>query len=377
MVFTLVDGVVGVAGMLLMVAALLGLSAVLSEGFAVMLTHLGLGLPGFDAWQSGNALYDTYEQLRWAATVILACIMASYAALRRWRGALRRGLPLMLLLFAFPYLWDYGAHVSYMAGAWILNPLYTLDPANPCPAEWDRTRVIREYESSPYGTAGDPYMACRPELRVSYVAEQAAGTTSIRPDGDVMVLVAQSIPAGMAEIFVNVFGAVTKALTITNLTLAAAAAGVILDVYAGLVAGAMPVWIIICMIPRLDGLSARFLGSIPALLLAPPLTSLVVVMGSSALASTPHGDPSALLGVWVGAVSVLFLAALLPAAMVPAVRGVIEMSTAILFSGVSSSVHVASATAGGAARGMAGSPAGAVRGGLEGLAAGHAKSYGG
>ena len=376
MVFTLVDGVVGMAALLLFVAAILGILAVLAEGFAGMLTHLSLGLPGFASAQSGNALYDTYGQLRWAAIIMLAGAASAYAALGRWRAGLRRAAPLMILLFVFPYAWDYGAHLSYMAGAWVLNPLYTLDPESPCPAGWDYTHITQRYEASPYHTGGDPYMLCRPELRVAYVVEQAAGTTTIQADDHIMGFVAQSIPAGLAEIFVNMFGALTKAFTIINLTLAAAAAGVIFDVYAGLVVGAMPVWIILYMVPRLDGLSARFLASIPAILLAPPLTSLVVVMGSSALVSTPQGGPAAILGVWVGAVSILFLAVLLPAAIIPAVRGVMDMSTAVLASGASASAGVMARTAGGAVSAIPGGRAGMVRGGLEGLATGHIKAYG-
>ena len=308
----MVDGVAGMAAMLLFVAAILGVSAALSDGFAGMLTHLGLGLPGFGMERSGNALYHTYDQLRWASIIILVCAASACAALGRWRAALRRAAPLTLFLFAFPYLWDYGTQVSYVSGAWVLNPLYSFDPERPCPDTWDHARITQEYGASPYRTGGDPHMVCRPELRVEYVVEQAARTTTIPAGGHTMELVADAIPAGLAEVFVNVFGAMHKAFTIINLTMAAAVAGIILDMYAGLVAGAMPVWAMMCMVPRLDSLSARFLISIPALLLAPPLTSVIIVVGSSALASAPPDSPAALLGVWVAAVATFVLG--LPAA---------------------------------------------------------------
>ena len=374
MVFTPIDGVAGVAAMLLFVAAILGISAALSDGFAGMLTHLGLELPGFGMEWSGNALYHTYDQLRWAAVAILVCVGSAYAALGRWRVALRRAAPLILLLFVFPYAWDQGAQLSHHAGAWILNPSYTLDPYNPCPAGWDHAHIIQEYAASPYQIGGEPYMVCRPELRVAYLVEQAAGTTTMPGSDGVMVFGAQSIPGGLAEVFVNVFGALTKAVTIINLTLAAAVAGVILDMYAGLVAGAMPVWIIAGMVPRLDNLSARFLASVPALLLAPPLTSLVIVMGSSALASMPPDSPAALLGVWAGAVSILFMASMLPVAMVPAIRGVAEWSSMVLTSGVSGALTIIYGGAGGAASRAKEGAASAARGGLEGLAAGHLRT---
>ena len=373
----MVDGVVGMAGMLLFVAAVLGVSAALSDGLAGMLTHLGLGLPGFGTEQSGNALYHTYDQLRWASIIILVCAISVCAALGRWRGALRRAAPLMLFLFIFPYLWDYGAQVSYASGAWILNPLYSFDVDGPCPDAWDDTRITHEYDISPYRTGGDPDMVCRPELRVEYVVEQAARTTTISAGGHTMELVADAIPAGLAEVFVNVFGAMHKAFTVINLTMAAAVAGIILDMYAGMVAGAMPVWAMMCMVPRLDSLSARFLASIPALLLAPPLTSIIIVVGSSALASAPPDSPAALLGVWAAAVAILFLASLLPAAMVPAVRGVVQLSTTVLVSGVPASATIVSGTISGASSGARYGRPGAIYGGLEGLAAGHLGAAGG
>ena len=373
----MVDGVVGVAAMLLFVAAILGVSAALSDGFAGMLTHLGLGLPGFGMERSGNALYHTYDQLRWASVIILACAASACAALGRWRAALRRAAPLALFLFAFPYLWDYGTQVSYVSGAWVLNPLYSFDPERPCPDTWDHARITQEYGASPYRTGGDPHMVCRPELRVEYVVEQAARTTTIPAGGHTMELVADAIPAGLAEVFVNVFGAIHKAFTIINLTMAAAVAGIILDMYAGMVAGAMPVWAMMCMVPRLDSLSARFLVSIPALLLAPPLTSVIIVVGSSALVSAPPDSPAALLGVWVAAVATLFLASLLPAAMVPAVRGVVQLSTMVLTSGVMASAAIVSGAVTGAASGAKNGWPGAVYGSLEGLAAGHLRAAGG
>lgn len=374
MVFTPVDGLVGVAAMLLFISVILAASAVLSDGFAGMLTHLGLGLPGFGTAGSGNALYEIYDQLRWPAVAIIACAASIYAALGRWSAGIRRAAPLLILLFAFPHMWDYAADVSYVSGAWILNPAYSFDPQRPCPDAWDADRVRREYMASPYRTGGDPDIVCMPELRVAYIVEQAAGTTSIRTNDNMLELVAGTIPGGLSETFVNVFGALAKAFTIINLTLAAAVAGVLLDMYAGLAAAAMPVWILACMVPRLDALSSKFLASMPALLLAPPLASLVVVMGSSALASSQHDPPAGLLGLWVAAVAVLFLASMLPVVMVPVIRGIAQTATGVLASGVSGAASVTSGVITAAA--SKGSGPAALRGGLEGLAATHLKAYG-
>ena len=95
------------------------------------------------------------------------------------------------------------------------------------------------------------------------------------------------------------------------------------------------------------------------------------MVGSSALASAPPDSPAALLGVWAAAVAILFLASLLPAAMVPAIRGVVQLSTTVLVSGVLASATIVSGTISGASSGARYGRPGTIHGGLEGLAAGH------
>ena len=390
MVLVAVDGIVMAAGMVLFMAAVLGVSAVMADGFDEMVVRLSLGVPGFGyghdgTAESGNALFMVYSQLRWACVPVIAVAAIAPALARRQpagRAVLRAALAVSLL-FAFPPVWDHLAWAAGAGGTWVLNPDYTLDPDRPCPGWWDEDQIRTAHDSSPYGTGGDIYDACRLGFRVSYVVQQAAGitTTAAAAEGGigeegVLGFVAGAIPAGLEGVFVNIFAAVLKAVMMIDLVLAAAAAGVVLDLFTGLVIGSLPVMVALGMVPGFGGVSGRFLGAVPGLLLAPVATAVVLVAGSSAVAASAAGAGE--LSVWVGAVSVLFLAAFLPAAMVPAVSSVVHLSTGAVSSAVSSAAVISAEAARGAAAGaVRGGRARALSGGLEGLARGHVVSWDG
>ena len=384
MALVAVDGIVLAAGMVLFLAAILGVSAALADGFDGLMVSLILGVPGFGYGhdglaESGNALFGVYAQLRWASLAILGVVAGMSAARdrRRAAGAAFRAALAGMLLFAFPPVWDYLAWTAGAAGMWVLNPHYTLDPDRPCPAAWDEDRLRMVHGSSPYGAGLPASEACSPGLRVSYLVGQAAGITDAGAAGPgrqgMLGMVAESIPAGLEGVFVNLFAAVAKAVTMINLAVAAAAAGVVLDMFTGLVIGSLPVTVVLAMIPGTARMSARFLGAIPALLLA-PVAAAAVVAGSSAVAAADSGT----LAAWAGAVSVLFLASLLPAMMVPTVSAVVHAATGAISSAVGSAATIAGLRLSGMATGA--SPKGpyrAVYSGLEGLARECARSPGG
>lgn len=384
MVLVAVDGIILAAGMVLFMAAVLGVSAVMAGGFDEMVVRLSLGVPGFGyghdgTAESGNALFAVYSQLRWACVPVIA-VAAAASVLTGRQPAGRAALRVVLaaaLLFAFPPVWDHLAWAAGAGGMWVLNPNYTLDPDRPCPGWWDEDHIRAVHDSSPYGTGGDIYDACRPGFRVSYVVQQAAGitTTAAAMDGGiggegVLGFVAGAVPAGLEGAFVNIFAAVLKAVMMIDLVLATVAAGVVLDLFTGLVIGSLPVMVALGMVPGFGGVSGRFLGAVPGLLLAPVATGVVLAAGSSAVAASAAGAGE--LSVWMGAVSVLFLAAFLPAAMVPAVSSVVHLSAGAVSTAVSTAAVIPAEAARGAAAGaIRGGRARALSGGLEGLARGH------
>lgn len=163
MVMVAVDGIIMAAGMVLFMAAILGVSSALAGNFDQVLLRLGLGVPGFGyahdgTAESGNALFGVYSQLRWACLPLLGAAAAVSALRDRRRAgrALSRAILAGVLLFAFPPAWDHLAWAAGAAGMLVLNPLYTLDPDEPRPAGWGADRLREAHASSPYGSGDDP-----------------------------------------------------------------------------------------------------------------------------------------------------------------------------------------------------------------------------
>ena len=381
MVFVAVDGLVLTVGMVLFVAALMGVSAAVSENLDDILIYLGMDIPRFDygrdGMETGNALFEVYAQLRWACLVMIFIVVIIVTSLRGIQGnVLYQATLMVILLLVFPPIWDALAVGAGDLALWMLNPAYTFDPDNPCPDRWDRDTIESLYQSIPY-TAGVPVddidMVCSPSLRVSYLIRQAAGPTTLHDadTGDMLQVIHDIIPAGLQDIFVNIFAQVLKAIMMLNLALAAAVAGVIFDLFVGLVIGSLPVMLCISSLPRFANISSRFLSTIPGILLAPILTSIILVAGSGAVASAAH---TGLVAVWISASAVLFMASTLPILLVPVISGVIHHATGTISGGITASVQVVSVSIQGASSGD--TARGVALGGLEGLAKGHLRAYG-
>lgn len=379
MVFVAVDGLVLTVGMVLFVAALIGVSAAVAANLDEILTHL-MDIPRFDygrdGIETGNTLFEVYAQLRWACLAILFVSVIVMISLRGVQtGIWCRAILITILLLVFPPVWDALTVGAGDLALWMLNPVYTFDPDQPCPAQWDHDTILSLYDDTPYATdisADDVQSVCSPSLRISYLVRQAAGyTTTHDTDADDMLqIIYDIIPAGIQDVFVNLFASVLKAIMILNLVLAAAVVGVIFDLFVGLVIGSLPVMLCISSLPRFADISARFLSAIPGILLAPIIASLILVVGSGAVASTTD---TGLVAVWISASAVLFLASTVPIFLVPVISGVVYHAVGISSGGITASVQIMSLSAQGAASGSG--VRGTISGGLEGLAKGHLKAY--
>ena len=381
MVFVAVDGLVLTVGMVLFVAALMGVSAALSENLDEILIHLGMDIPRFDygrdGIETGNALFEVYSQLRWACLVMIFVVVIVMIPLRGIRGhVLYRAVLMTLLLLVFPPVWDALAAGAGDLALWMLNPAYTFDPGQPCPDRWDHDTIVSMHQNLPYAagvSSDDIQSVCSPTLRVSYLIRQAAGPTTLHDtgDSDMLQVVHDIVPAGLQDVFVNTFASVLKAIMMLNLALAAAVVGVIFDLFVGLVIGSLPVMLCMSSIPRFADISSRFLSTIPGILLAPILTSVILVSGSGAVASAAN---TGLVAVWISASAVLFMASTLPILLVPVISGMVHHATGTISGGITASVQAASASVRAASSGS--TVREAALGGLEGLARGTLRAYG-
>lgn len=112
----------------------------------------------------------------------------------RWLASLpSRSLLFLMLVFALPPLWDAAVDGSGWAAGAILNPVYSGDPAYPCPRGWyvdgaldvSNPELLAHHKSVQWlmmqDKTGGLEAMCRPELRVRYMLEQWAGQTKAIP----------------------------------------------------------------------------------------------------------------------------------------------------------------------------------------------------
>ena len=381
--------IITIAGLVLFAAAIALVAASLLDAWDAHFVGMAVMLPGFDyeldpsGRESGNLLFGTYAQLRYAAFAVLGLAALAAAGLHFARlrygssssptsppwpdtaAVLRRAALLSVALLAFPWAWDASSSLVEGAGLWILNPAYSFDPAAPCPPDWGMRRVLDEHGGSPYVPRADkdavaaaapglvnlePSAAagggseemrsalsvCTPNLRIHWLLQQAAGGTEAARGGAAgpLAWIQAALGDWAGGLLANVLLGFAKALLAINLSVLAFAVTAMVDVLLGLAITALPLFAVMSMVPRADRVASRFLEAVPALLLMPVLVAVVVVVGTAFLAALPADpDPfSGALRMWLAAAGVLFFTVGLPVLLVP-LAGAVATHAATVITG--------------------------------------------
>ena len=382
--------IITIAGLVLFAAAIALVAASLLDAWDAHFVGMAVMLPGFDygvdssGRESGNLLFGTYAQLRYAAFAVLGLAALAAAGLHfarllhgsppppaaspSWPGTasvLRRAVLLSAALLAFPWAWDASSSLAEGAGLWILNPAYSFDPAAPCPPDWDMRRVLDEHGGSPYVPRADKDMVaaaaqrlaglepsaapgggseemrsalsvCTPDLRIHWLLQQAAGRTEAARGGAAgpLAWIQAALGDWTGGLLANVLLGFAKALLTINLSVLAFTVTAMVDVLLGLAITALPLFAVLSMVPRADRVAARFLEAVPALLLMPVLVAVAVVVGTAFLAALPAdpGPPAGALHTWLAATGVLFLTVGLPVLLVP-LAGAVTAHAATVITG--------------------------------------------
>ena len=379
--------IITIAGLVVFAAAIALVAASLLDAWDSRFVEMAVMLPGFDyemdssGRESGNLLFGTYAQLRYAAFVVLGLAALAAAGLHFARlrygspspaqswpdtaSMLRRAVLLSVALLAFPWAWDASSSLVEGAGLWILNPAYSFDPAAPCPPDWDMRRVLDEHGGSPYvpradkdavaaaapglvdlepsaaaGGGSDEMLSalsvCTPNLRIHWLLQQAVGRTEAARDGAAgpLAWIQAALGDWTGGLLTNMLLGFTKALLTINLSVLAFAVTTMVDVLLGLAITALPLFAVMSMVPRADKIAAKFLEAVPALLLMPVLVAVAVVVGTAFLAALPADpDPfSGALHMWLAATGVLFFTVGLPVLLVP-LMGVVTTHVTTVITG--------------------------------------------
>ena len=414
-----------IGGVIVMIFALVGV--VISFGGIIESTYLDLVLvtPGFgyevtDAGEGGNEMFDTYVQMRYIAVgaMVIAFIYAGIARVLESTETgivragtsnkiLSKGVLFLLVILVFPPFWDGTTLVIEDVSRWILNPLYSFDEQNPCPAEYydSPSLAVSKYHDSPFipdrqktdsnivDLHGHRYEEiCKPDFKVRYVFGQMLRSTHV-PDlknstglnidsatnwmGDLE----DSIQKGTEGVFTNIFLGLTKALVGLQIFIMALIIGIMTDMLTAMVVAGLPLFLMLSLIPKGDEIANKFIDAIPALMLIPLMSSVILVVGAGAILQTPQtGGGFDHVHTWITAIGVVFFAITLPVLMVPLLKSATQMATQTVSSAVQSAAMVTGMAAtggvGGAMKNRGSGGLAMLKGGLGGFGGGLLQSHG-
>ncbi len=316
-----------------------------------------------------------------------------------------KSMMFMLVIVIFPPIWDIGSDTMENISYWVLNPAYSFNPDSPCPDDWSADKIRGEYERSPYIKSvekavgiGDPQDVCKPELKVSYVFSQMLrntedtetrmdqhirneilGVTNMTVISDADALkeprrknpdtavnattqvgtitnyitnnawlgnLQHDVQKGIEGTFTNVFLGLTKALVALQILIMALLIGIMADMLVAMVAAGLPIFLMLSLIPKVDKLANQMLEALPALLLLPLMSAVIIVVGAGAVAEAGgledgvESKVSSHLYTWITSIGVVFFAITLPVIMVPLLGSVTQMATQIVSSAVNTSTMV-------------------------------------
>ena len=399
--------VIAIAALILFVTAIIGF-AINATGFLdTVYMDLTLTLPKFDykivdGQETGNTTFETFTQMRIIGAGIMGAAIIYAGVVRVLEnesiGIVQRGisnqiitnsLMFVVLLLAFPPLWDLGADAMEDLAVWVLNPVYSFDEDRPCPDAWYEQdgKIEEEYNKSDYRTTDAVSSAtqflsnqdadssqltletktaefvCEPGFKVRYVFNQMMGVTELNSvnatygeggiDFGQLVSDIQNFDSGP---FVNIFLGLTKALITINVLITAFVIGIMADVLIGMIIAGLPMFLFLSLIPKAKKIADQFLEALPALFLLPVLSATVIVVGAGFLAGIGDdgsGDAeTTLLYKWIAAIGVVFLAITLPVMIVGMLGRVSSIATQSVTTGIQTSAMITGMGVAGAAQGM-------------------------
>ena len=372
-----------IGGLVVFMLAIMGLAVNMTGFLDAVYMDLALTLPRFDysiqdGAETGNQTFEAYVQMRYAAggAMGVALLWAGLARALEGSGSISpgtsgrvisRSIIFVILFLAFPPVWDGGAQIMEGAALWVLNPHYSFDPQSPCPAEWSAAETLQRYEASPYRRGpADPsgaHMVCDPQLKVRYIFDQMMGTTEIQrtksaylnPE-DPFGALTYDVQNFAESVLVNTFLGLTKALVTINVLMLAFIIGIMTDLLVAMIIAALPVFLMMTLIPRAGRVADRFLDALPALFMLPLLSAVVISVGAGFVAQAANcaaGCPDhSLTYVWISSLGVVFFAVTLPVLLVPLLGQVTQVASRTVTGAIQTAGTVVGTGAAGMAQGV-------------------------
>ncbi len=213
-------------------------------------------------------------------------------------------------------------------------------------------------------------IVCEPKLKVNYIFKQMVAWTdgneaeniekgvhdivfdpekNILQGTDWIGNLQDDIQSGATNMFLNLFLGFTKALVAIQILIMAIMIGIMTDLLVGMVAAALPVFMMMSLIPKADELANRMINALPALLLIPLMSAVIIVVGAAAIVEADIDKSTVAIidanveehiYTWITAIGVVFFAMTLPILLVPLLQSTTQMATQIVSSAASTGAMV-------------------------------------
>ena len=82
---------------------------------------------------------------------------------------------------------------------------------------------------------------------------------------------------------INMFMGLTKALVALQVLILSLMIGIMADMLVAMIAAGLPVFLMLSLIPKAEDVANKMLQALPALLLLPLMSAIIVVVGASAV----------------------------------------------------------------------------------------------
>ncbi len=312
----------GIVAIIAIIAATLAWSDILEVSYINLMTEMPrFGYDIQSSVETGNRNFEIYQILRNIAFVILIFVVM-FAGLsfmfehinllpqETGYQILSKSLIYVFFFFFFPPLWDVLAATVEQTSRWILNP-------------------------------EDPAQAAK---NVDFLLTKLGGIQSPKFTLDEIVSGITNPFEGLQDMFKGVFLSIFKAIAFLIFIFMAFLIGTIRIVLTSIVTVALPVILMLSLLPFFKRITHRFIDALLGLMLAPIFSSLVVVTGVAYIQSLESANPDPL-SEWFTALAVMALATTIPALIVPAL-GSIMGTVAAAVTGAVSAGAITTSTAG-------------------------------
>jgi ABC-type multidrug transport system fused ATPase/permease subunit len=327
------DAGIIILGIIVSIVAIVAATLTWSDVLEVSYVNLITDMPKFEydiegGQESGNRNFEIYQILRNIALAAFVIVLmfaglsfvfehVNLVAPQTGYNIISKGLIFTLIFFFFPPLWDLLATTIQHTALWILNPE---EPG-------------------------------QPTKNISYLLNKIGGGIECHPEDESCNFTLDRLVAGITDpftslrnMFLTTFLAVFKAIAFLIFMFLTFLLGTIRIVFTAIVTIAIPLILVISLLPVFRRVANRLIDAFLGLMIAPLFSALGIVAGVAHLQTFVASSPDPIVE-WFAALAVMGLVTFIPAMIVPMLGSVLHSVSSIVSNTIAASSIVGGAAA--------------------------------